>query len=263
MQSDLLERPQELQRTYAIATPAARLRAVKQRLATAHAEMGSTRLVTVVSAVEALSRSLAVHVRRPPASTAEMRHRQYLHAGPVELVEEVLRLRGAAPGAAFRRRGVGAVRSGDGLPATGGARMRSPSAQTAHPFLIVSMRGRAARARRSSRTSRMRRKPSPEPGAHSLGISGLDQLRQQRQRFLPAQVARLGRDHVGDAFLHDVQLGAARTPSQSSRWSSSRRAGSGRRTDRCSDALVRAPARGTCRRSEWLWPVVKLVNDIR
>lgn len=99
MQSDLLEHPQELQRTYAIATPAARLRAIKQRLATAHAEMGSTRLVTVVSAVEALARSLVVHASGRPASTAEMRHRQYRHAGPVELVEEVLRLRGAAPGA--------------------------------------------------------------------------------------------------------------------------------------------------------------------
>lgn len=99
MQSDLLEHPQELQRAYAIATPAARLRAIKQRLATAHAEMGSTRLVTVVSAVEALARSLVVHASGRPASTAEMRHRQYRDAGPVELVEEVLRLRGAPPGA--------------------------------------------------------------------------------------------------------------------------------------------------------------------
>lgn len=99
MQSDLLEHPQELQRTFAVATPAARLRVIKQRLAAAHAELGTTRLVTVVSAVEALARSLVVHASGRPAATAEMRHRQYRNAGPVELVEEVLRLHGAAAGA--------------------------------------------------------------------------------------------------------------------------------------------------------------------
>ena len=52
-----------------------------------------------MSAVEALARSLVVHASGRPAATAEMRHRQYRNAGPVELVEEVLRLRGAAPGA--------------------------------------------------------------------------------------------------------------------------------------------------------------------
>jgi hypothetical protein len=60
--------------------------------------MGSTRLVTVVSAVEALARSLVVHASGRPSSTAEMRHRQYRSAGPLELVEEVLRLRGAPRG---------------------------------------------------------------------------------------------------------------------------------------------------------------------
>ncbi|MBC5783879.1 hypothetical protein H8N03_13060 [Ramlibacter sp. USB13] len=93
--NELLEHPDELQRAYAMATPAARLRVIKQRLASAHGEMGSTRLVTIVSAVEALSRSLVVHAAGRPASTAEMRHKQFRHTGPVELVEEVLRLRGA------------------------------------------------------------------------------------------------------------------------------------------------------------------------
>jgi hypothetical protein len=93
----LLEHPDELQRSHAVATPSARLRVIKQRLASAHAEMGSTRLVTMVSAVEALARSLVVHAAGRPASTAEMRHKQFRHTGPVELVEEVLRLRGAAP----------------------------------------------------------------------------------------------------------------------------------------------------------------------
>jgi hypothetical protein len=53
----------------------------------------------VVSAVEALARSLVVHSAGRPASTAEMRHRQFRNTGPVELVEEVLRLRGAPRGA--------------------------------------------------------------------------------------------------------------------------------------------------------------------
>lgn len=96
--NELLEHPDELQRAYAIATPAARLRVIRQRLASAHGETGSTRLVTVVSSVEALARSLVVHASGRPSSTAEMRHRQYRGVGPVELVEEVLRLRGAGRG---------------------------------------------------------------------------------------------------------------------------------------------------------------------
>jgi len=97
--NELLQHPAELQRAHAMATPAARLRAIRQRLAGAHGEPGSTRLVTVVAAAEALARSLVVHAAGRPASTAEMRHRQFRDAGPVELVQEVLRLRGAAPGA--------------------------------------------------------------------------------------------------------------------------------------------------------------------
>ena len=98
MNAELHVHPDELQRAYAIATPAARLRVIKQRLASAHGETGSTRLVTVISAVEALARSLVVHSAGRPASTAEMRHRQFRNTGPVELVEEVLRLRGASRG---------------------------------------------------------------------------------------------------------------------------------------------------------------------
>ena len=97
MTAALQEHPDELQRAYAMATPAARLRVIKQRLASVHAEMGSTRLVTLVSAVEALARSLVVHSSGRPSSTAEMRHRQFRDTGPLELVEEVLRLRAAPP----------------------------------------------------------------------------------------------------------------------------------------------------------------------
>lgn len=102
MNADLLEHPEQLQRAYATAMPAARLRAIKQRLAAAHNEMGSTRLVTVVSGVEALARSLVVHAPGRPASTAEMRHRQIRGTGPVELVQEALSLRGGGrPEATF------------------------------------------------------------------------------------------------------------------------------------------------------------------
>ena len=99
MNAELLEHPDELQRLFAVATPAARLRTIKQRLAGAHAELGSTRLVTLVSAVEGMARSLVVHSAGRPSSTAEMRHRQFRNTGPVELVQEVLRLRGARAGA--------------------------------------------------------------------------------------------------------------------------------------------------------------------
>jgi hypothetical protein len=95
MHVQLQDHPDELQRAYAIATPAARLRVIKQRLASAHAEMAATRLVTVVGAVEALARSLVVHSFGRPPQTAEMRHRQFRDLGPIELTEEVLRLRGA------------------------------------------------------------------------------------------------------------------------------------------------------------------------
>ena len=95
MNPDLLSHPEELLRGYAMATPAARLRAIKQRLASAAAEMGPTRLVTLVGAVEALARSLVVHAPGRPTGTAHIRFQQFRGVGPVPLVEEVLRLRGA------------------------------------------------------------------------------------------------------------------------------------------------------------------------
>jgi hypothetical protein len=95
MHEDLHEHVDELQRACALATPAARLRMIRQRLAAAHAETGTMRLVTIVSAVEALARSLVVHSSGRPASTAEMRHRQFRATAAPELVEEVLQLRDA------------------------------------------------------------------------------------------------------------------------------------------------------------------------
>ena len=37
----------------------------------------------------------------------------------------------------------------------------------------------------------------------------LDEFREQRQRFLPAKIARLDRNCRGHSFLRDVQFGAA------------------------------------------------------
>jgi hypothetical protein len=57
-----------------------------------------------MSAVEALARSLVVHSSGRPSSTAEMRYRQFRTVTDLELVQEVLRLRGAtAPAGHFGR----------------------------------------------------------------------------------------------------------------------------------------------------------------
>src|SRR5665213_197317 len=40
----------------------------------------------------------------------------------------------------------------------------------------------------------------------SIWNLGLDQLCQLRERFLPAEIAHLGRNDVRHAFLHDVQF---------------------------------------------------------
>jgi len=39
---------------------------------------------------------------------------------------------------------------------------------------------------------------------------GLDQFRQKHERFLPAEIAGFRRNHLWDAFLHDIQLGPDR-----------------------------------------------------
>src|SRR2546423_12796725 len=44
----------------------------------------------------------------------------------------------------------------------------------------------------------------------SAGNFSLDELRTQRERFLPTQVARLGWNGGWDAFLHDVQFRSAK-----------------------------------------------------
>ncbi len=100
MEWDLKKELEQLHRTSASASPVARLRAVNHRLASVQTETPGTRLIAAVSGVEALSRSLIVHAAGRPPSTADMRYRQVRPAGPIELVEDVLRLYGAAEGSA-------------------------------------------------------------------------------------------------------------------------------------------------------------------
>lgn len=89
---------EKLRNVYAMSTPAARHGLIQQRLNRAAAENGPARLITIVSAVEALARSLVVHAPGRPASSARIRYQQYRHEGPLELVAEVLRLKGEASG---------------------------------------------------------------------------------------------------------------------------------------------------------------------
>ncbi|AMO22532.1 hypothetical protein GCM10027034_29340 [Ramlibacter solisilvae] len=65
---------------------------IRQRLARADAEIGSSRLVTIVSAVEGLARSLLVHAPGRPPASAHFRYQQVRLKNPVDLVDEVFRL---------------------------------------------------------------------------------------------------------------------------------------------------------------------------
>ena len=50
----------------------------------------------------------------------------------------------------------------------------------------------------------------PVQDARSLTNIGLDKFGEILERILPAEIARLEWNHVGQAILHDVQLGADR-----------------------------------------------------
>jgi hypothetical protein len=77
-----------LREAYAYAFPQARLNVIRKRLRPD--EIGPARLVTVVSAVEALARSLAIHASaRFKREVAEL-YAKYKQRAPVSLVEEVL-----------------------------------------------------------------------------------------------------------------------------------------------------------------------------
>ena len=96
MVDELEQELEQLRKTHAAARPVARLGSIRQRLARGQAENGPTRLVTVVSAVEALARSLVVHAPGRPASSSHFRYEQVCTKPPLELVEDALRLYGSA-----------------------------------------------------------------------------------------------------------------------------------------------------------------------
>lgn len=68
--------------------PQARLNVILERLA--HPEIGPTRIVTVVSAVEALARSLVVHARTMTDAEIDSVYHEYRFKDPKALVEKVL-----------------------------------------------------------------------------------------------------------------------------------------------------------------------------
>src|SRR5437870_5908727 len=67
-----------------------------------------------------------------------------------------------------------------------------------------------ARRRTSAGTTKLRTAGRRAALAQSIRNFRLDQLRQLREGLLPAEIARLRRNDLGNAFLHDVQLGPAR-----------------------------------------------------
>lgn len=77
---------------YVSVHPQSRLNVIRQRLA--QAEIGPTRLVTVVSAVEALARSLVVHTSARTEAEIARVYESYRYENPETLVKEVLNLHG-------------------------------------------------------------------------------------------------------------------------------------------------------------------------
>lgn len=97
MSDDLRRELEALRSTYALSRPSQRLVVLRQRLARAEAESGATRLVTLVSAVEALARSLLVHAPGRPPASAHFRYQQVRLKSPVDLVGDVFRLYASHP----------------------------------------------------------------------------------------------------------------------------------------------------------------------
>lgn len=78
----------DLRSLYVSVHPQSRLNVIRQRLA--KSEIGPTRLVTIVSAVEALARSLAVHASVKQGLEIASVYDSYRYEKPEALVKEVL-----------------------------------------------------------------------------------------------------------------------------------------------------------------------------
>ena len=78
----------ELRSIYVNSSPLARLRIIRKRLT--NTEIGATRLITIVSGVEALARSLVVHAKTKHGSKIEPIYQSHKDRNADVLVEDVL-----------------------------------------------------------------------------------------------------------------------------------------------------------------------------
>ena len=89
----------------------------------------------------------------------------------------------------------------------------------------------------------------------------LDELRQECERFLPAEVASFGGNDFRDSLLHDVHLGSDQTPSSRDRHLHLARQVRVIESVGVSNALV-GDQFEVLSAERWLLPVLKFVNDI-
>lgn len=88
-------------KTYRAVSPQARYNTIRQRLD--QAEIGATKLVSIVSAVEGLARSVAVHNKAPNESSVVSLYASYCSRAPTTLVEEVFKFyRAGSPSTYFK-----------------------------------------------------------------------------------------------------------------------------------------------------------------
>ena len=85
---DFVTEEAELRRVYISAPAQSRLNIISKRLN--QSEIGSVKLVTSVSAIEALARSLVVNLRTTPQDEISNIYKKYRNKKPEELVEEFL-----------------------------------------------------------------------------------------------------------------------------------------------------------------------------
>jgi hypothetical protein len=89
-----------LTKVYRAVSPQVRYNTIRQRLAVP--EIGATKLISVVSAVEGLARSIAVHNKAPRPAAAVTLYASYCSRAPTTIVEEVFKFyRVASPSTYF------------------------------------------------------------------------------------------------------------------------------------------------------------------
>jgi hypothetical protein len=87
--SDFVVKLINLTRAYRTVSPQFRYNTIRKRLA--QEEIGATKLITVVSAVEGLARSIAVHNKVSTEALVADLYLKYRNRSPVALVEEVFK----------------------------------------------------------------------------------------------------------------------------------------------------------------------------